>query len=369
MIYINTKMGSFSAIGLGCLQTKSVDILKEAYKNGVNFFVTAEAYGDENQKLVADAFNEYDAPPFIFTKVGIYFQGANADEQYIQSREQINSSVKNCSALLGKKQLDFVGLHRLDDIHQFYSPEGNYVSAWEIALDELINLQEAGEIIHLGLSEPTAEQLEKAIAITKARGTSIAAIESAFSIVTRRAEINDVKAICDREGITFIAYTSVIRGLTDDRLQQIQPEDFDLTDELFHNKVFEAMGWRGDFILENVDMFSKENIKHNVKHMLIFQQVAAKYNLSSNQLSLAWIQHKGAFPIPGTNNLEHLQENIESVTKLEALESMGVFSELDSLFPAGTFLGDPNPLAVSKALDISSEVLNQPSASNTGLSL
>src|SRR3546814_11316413 len=75
-----------------------------------------------------------------------------------------------------------------------------------------------------------------------ARGTLIASIESAYSIVTRRAEVNGVKEICDREGITFIAYSSVIRGLTDQRLQLISTTDFELPAEQFQGKVFALLG-------------------------------------------------------------------------------------------------------------------------------
>lgn len=358
MKYTHTKMGKISTIGLGCLQITNPNILIEAYKSGVNFFVTAEAYGDKNQKLIGDAFSKHRPKPFFATKVGINFTGKNAEEQFTQSREQIRSSVNKCSLLLGKSPLDLVGLHRLDDIHQFYIADGQNSLAWEIALDELINLQEAGKICHIGLSEPTAEQLEQALVITKARGTSIASIESAYSIVTRRVEVNGVKAICDREGITLIAYSSVMRGLIDQRLQEICLNDFNLSDAQFQLKTFTCLKITGDFARENIDMFSHDNIKHNVRLMLNFHQLASQYHVTPSQLALAWIQHKGAIPIPGTDYLPYIIENNESADKIEILEKAGAFLELDRLFPYGTFLGDPNPISISGVLDANSEKLN-----------
>lgn len=368
MKYINSKIGTISAIGMGCMQTKNPEIISEACKKGINLFVTAEAYGDMNQKLAGDTLSQTDELPLILTKVGINFGGKNADEQFTQSREQIKESVLKCATLLRKTPLDLAGLHRLDDIHRFYTSEDRYVSAWEIALDELINLQEAGLIRHIGLSEPTADQLDLAVKITKTRGTSIAFIESAYSIVSRRAEVNGVKEVCDREDITFIAYSSVIRGLTDQRLKKIKPDDFELPDDQFQFKVFDLLGITGDFGRENVDMFSLQNIKNNVRRMLDFQDCATRYNVTPGQLSLAWIQHKGAIPIPGTNNLVHLVENIDSIEKVEALESAGVFAELDCLFPYGTFQGDPNPVSIAGALDANSEELNQVRDIDSGLS-
>jgi len=356
---IHTKLGKISAIGFGCLQCTDQKIINTAVKDGVNLFVTAEAYGDKNQKQLGEALSKLQEKTLVATKIGINFLGKTPEEQFIQSREQIGESVKKCIALLGRKPLDLVGLHRLDDIHQRLNDNSKPVPAWEIALDELINLQKSGYINHIGLSEPTAGQIERAVSIAKSKGSTIAAVESAYSIVTRRAELNGVKKACDDHKITFIAYSSVVRGMTDIRLKKITDDDFKLSNEDFRKKVFSFLGINGDFILENIDMFSYKNIKHNVKLMLIFQDCASKYNVTPAQLSLAWIQHKGAIPIPGTKNLEHLNENNASNLMVDILENKGAFIELDRLFPVNSFLGDPNPIAIAGALDSNSKKLNR----------
>jgi aryl-alcohol dehydrogenase-like predicted oxidoreductase len=359
MKIIDSKLGKISAIGFGCFQSTDKKVIDTAINDGVNFFVTAETYGDENQKALGEALGNIKEKVFIATKVGVNLFGKNPEEQFLQSREQIRESVKKSVTLLGKTPLDLVGLHRLDDVHHGVNEYGELVPAWEIALDELINLQKSGLINHIGLSEPTAEQIERAVLISKSKGSSIAAIESAYSIVTRRAEINGVKKVCDRNEITFIAYSSIAHGLTDLRLKKITDEDFKLSNEEFRKKVFYLLEMENNFILENVDMFSSENIKHNVKFMLMFQDFASKYNITPTQLSLAWVQHKGAIPIPGTRKAERVNENNASNLMLDILESKGVFAELDQLFPANTFLGDPNPLAIAGALDANSKKLNQ----------
>lgn len=359
MKFIPSKLGEISAVGFGCLQSADPKVVSTAVKDGVNFFVTAEAYGDENQKTLGNALSKLDEKTFIATKVGVNFAGKTPEEQFTQSREQIRESIKKCITLLRKKPLDLVGLHRLDDIHQSLNASGKSVPAWEVALDELINLQKSGYINHIGLSEPTAAQIERAMSIAKTRESTIAAVESAYSIVTRRAEENGVKEVCDRNGITFIAYSSVVRGLTDARLKQISTDDFELSDEDFRKKVFTFLGINGDFILENIDMFSYKNIKHNIKFMLDFQDCASEYNVTATQLALAWVQYKGAIPIPGSKNPEHVKENNASANLVETLNKKGAFTKLDKLFLADTFLGDPNPIAIAGVLDANSAILNQ----------
>lgn len=354
-----SKLGEISATGFGCLQSTDQKVINTAVKEGINLFVTAEAYGDENQKNLGAILNKLEEKTFIATKVGINLQGKKPEEQLTQSREQINASVKKCITLLERKPLDLVGLHRLDDTHQSLNNKGEYVPAWEVALDELINLQKLGYLNHIGLSEPTAEQIERAVSIAKSRGTTIAAVESAYSIVTRRAEFNGVKNACDQNEIAFIAYSSVIRSLTDVRLKKITDDDFNLSNEAFRKKVFIFLGLDGDFFLENVGIFLCENIKHNVKLMLMFQDIADKYNVTPAQLSLAWIQHQGAIPIPGTKNPERVKENHASSLMVKMLERKGAFAEVDKLFPANAFLGDPNPTELTGVLDSNSKKLNQ----------
>ncbi len=356
MKFIKTRLGEISTIGLGCLQSVDAPILSEALRGGTNLFVTAEAYGDDKQKGLSGLAED----KFIVTKVGINLMGATAEENFTfaQRREQIRNSVEKCLTLIGRKTLDLVGLHRLDDIHQATNTNGELVPAWEVALDELINLQTAGLIKHIGLSEPTAAQIIRAVQLAKERGTTIDAVESAYSIVTRRCEENGVKAACEREGIVIMAYTSVIRGLTDARLQQITQRDYDLTNEGFRDKVFGLLGIGDNFFLKNVGMFLLANIKNNVRYMLSFQNCSARYNVTPSQLALAWLQSKGAIPIPGSHNPEHIAENIKSSDLVDELSQKQVFKELDYLFPVGTFIGDPNPTALTGVLDGNSAALN-----------
>lgn len=352
MRFLHTKVSKLSTVGFGTFQSADPAVIAAALESGVNWFVTAEAYGDSNQKSLGDSLAKILDKVFIFTKVGINFN--SQEEPFTQPREQIRNSVEHCIKLIGKKPLDFVGLHRLD-----VSEDEKNIPRWEGALDELINLQEEGYIKFVGLSEPTTGQIERAVQIAEARKTKIAAIESAYSIATRRAEINGVKDICEKHNILFIAYSTIMHGLTDIRLQKIASEDFYLSNEQFQKKVFELLGITGDFIRENVDMFSLENVKHNVTKMIEFQHQATACQLNPTQLALAWAQHKGVFPIPGSRNPVHIIENNASAGFVDSLAKTAVFDELDKLFPVNTFRGDPNPIAIAGVLDANSIELNQ----------
>lgn len=61
--------------------------------------------------------------------------------------------------------------------------------------------------------------------------------------------------------------------------------------------------------------FSDENFPGNLAVVSQFQSVAAKYNTTSSQLTLAWIlsRHPDFVSIPGTKSVKRLEENAAAV--------------------------------------------------------
>jgi aryl-alcohol dehydrogenase-like predicted oxidoreductase len=357
MKYIKSNFGKITSIGFGSLQCSDKAVILTAVEKGINFFMTAEAYGDFNQRILGETLKS-NKNIFIATKVGINFMGKTDEEKFTQSRAQIRASVYKCIELIDRKPLNMVSLHRLNDMN-ILNAQSIYVPAWEEALDELIRLQKEGLIQHIGLSEPTPSQLERAIYLAKERNSSIAAVESAYSIICRRAEENGLKNICDSNGILLIAYASIARGLCNTKLQSITVADFNLPSSEFRKKVFACLNIDINSPTAYIDMFSEENIKHNVHHMLRFHACANEYGVTPSQLALAWVQSKNALPIPGTNNVQNLMQNCESSELVDSLQTKGAFEKLDALFPSGTFQGDPNPILLGGVLDANSEILNQ----------
>jgi aryl-alcohol dehydrogenase-like predicted oxidoreductase len=357
MKYFTSAIGKISSVGFGSLKCTDPFVIQTAVREGINFFVTAEAYGDSNQMLLGEALKNNNEV-LIATKVGINFMGKTDEEKFTQSRTQIRCSVNKCIEIIVRKPLAMVSLHRLNTMN-ILNAHSSYVPAWEEALDELILLQKEGLIMHIGLSEPTCSQLERAIYLAKERNSKIAAVEAAYSIICRRAEQNGLKALCDSNDILLIAYAALGRGLCNPQLQNITANDFALPNMKFRQKVFNYLGINPNSLAGYIDMFSEEYIKHNIKYMLIFHACAKEYGVSPAQLALAWVQSKKAIPIPGGNKVQNVIQNCDSSHQVDILQIQEVFEKLDALFPAGTFKGDPNPILLGGVLDANSKILNQ----------
>jgi aryl-alcohol dehydrogenase-like predicted oxidoreductase len=159
-------------------------------------------------------------------------------------------------------RIDLYQLHRLD-------PK---VPAEE-SLGALKDLQAAGKIRHVGLSEVSVTEIEKA-----ARTVDVVTVQNQYNIGDRRHE--EVVNYCERNKLGFIPWFPVAAG---------------------------NLARPGGSLTE----------------------AAKRHGATVAQLALAWLLHRSPviLPIPGTSSVSHLEENIAaagvrlSEQEWEALES------------------------------------------------
>src|SRR6266487_4005745 len=126
-------------------------VLRRAVELGVNFIDTADAYGPEtNELLIAEALYPYPKGLVIATKGGNTRPGPN---QWVPDgrREYLAQCVDKSLKRLKLERIDLWQLHRID----------RKVPVEE-SLGALKEAQSAGKIRHVGLSEVSPEQVERA---------------------------------------------------------------------------------------------------------------------------------------------------------------------------------------------------------------
>ncbi|MDD5328313.1 MAG: aldo/keto reductase [Phycisphaerae bacterium] len=150
-----------SAVSFGCWaiggtwghveDTESLAALRRAVELGVNFFDTADVYGDgHSEKLVAQLRRECGKDIYITTKAGRRLNPHTAEGYNLKNlSEFVERSLKN----LDTEAIDLLQLH-CPPVQAYYMPE---VFG---ALDELVK---AGKIRHYGVSVEKVEEALKAI--------------------------------------------------------------------------------------------------------------------------------------------------------------------------------------------------------------
>jgi aryl-alcohol dehydrogenase-like predicted oxidoreductase len=298
-----------SAIGLGCMSisanygppadiSQGIQTIRAAFEKGVTFFDTAEVYGPyTNEELVGEALAPFRDKVVIASKFGFKIDGTIG----LDSRpEHIKKVVEDSLKRLKTDRIDLYYQHRVDPEVPIEDVAG--------AIKELIR---DGKVLHFGLSEASARTIRRAHAVQP-----VAAIQSEYSLWTRDPERNGVLETCEDLGIGFVPWGPVGAGF--------------LTGKMDASTKFDPeTDFRSEF-----PRFSPASLAANTPVVDLLKRFAKKKNATPAQIALAWLlaQKPWIVPIPGTRNIDHLNENLEAInvqlTSDDLLETESAISKI-----------------------------------------
>lgn len=218
-------------------------VLRRAVELGVDFIDTADSYGPYvSEDLIREALHPYDGVT-IATKGGLTRTGPDVWEQ-VGRPEYLRQCVHMSLRRLGVERIDLWQLHRVDA-----------KVPMEESLGAVKELQDAGLIRHIGLSEVSVEQIERARKVV-----DVVSVQNLYNLANRQSE--DVLDHCEREGIAFIPWFPVQAG---------------------------SLARPGGLL----------------------DDIARQHEATHAQLALAWLLKRSPvmLPIPGTGSVAHVEEN------------------------------------------------------------
>ena len=218
-------------------------LLARAFELGHNFFDTADSYGpDVSEILIAEALYPYPKELVIGTKGGLtrpsrHRWDENGRPEHL--RRAVDGSLKR------------LRLERID-LYQLHAPDPTV--PYGESIGTLAELQRAGKIRHLGVSNVTVKQLEEARRIAP-----IVSVQNEYFIENR--ESDGVLEACEKAKIAFIPWYPLGAGR------------------------------------------ALRSAKVN--------RVAAGLGATPAQVAIAWLLACSPvmLPIPGTGSITHLEEN------------------------------------------------------------
>lgn len=280
-----------SALGLGCMglsygygpatdKQEAIKLIREAFKRGVTFFDTAEAYGPyKNEELLGEALAPMRDQVVIATKFGFEFD-ANGGQSGMNSRPEHIRDVAEASL----KRL------RTDRIDLFYQHRVDPNVPIEDVAGTVKDLIREGKVKHFGLSEAGVQTIRRAHAVQL-----VTALQSEYSLWWREPE-KEVLPTLEELGIGFVPFSPLGKGF--------------LTGKIDPNATFGEKDFR-----HIVPRFSPEALKANQALVNLLGRIAAGKGVTPAQIALAWLlaQKPWIVPIPGTTKLHRLEENLGAV--------------------------------------------------------
>jgi aryl-alcohol dehydrogenase-like predicted oxidoreductase len=296
MVSARRKLGALevSAIGLGCMsmnggqynpprdKREMIRLIHAAVDRDVTFFDTAEVYGPfVNEELVGEALAPFKGKVVIGTKFGFDIEystgrrtgGLNSRPEHI--RAVAEASLKR----LKVETIDLLYQHRVDPAVPIEDVAGT-----------VKDLIAEGKVKHFGLSEPGMQTLRRAHMVQP-----VAAVQNEYSLLWRGPEKEEL-SIFEELGIGLVAWSPLGLGF--------------LTGTINENTRFDGPGYT-DYRLTN-PRFTPEALKANMVLVDLLREWARRKEATPAQIALAWLlaQRPWIVPIPGTTNLQHLDEDL-----------------------------------------------------------
>ena len=308
---IGTSDLTVGAIGLGCMgmshaydaaeqdDAVSTALLRDAPGLGVTLIDTAPVYGAfRNEELVGAAFDGRRDQIVLATKCGLY-PGDDGKPARDGRPHTILSSCDDSLRRLRTDVIDIFQLHRVD-------PDVPLEETWGAMAD----LQAAGKVRELGISEATLDEVQRAHAIAP-----VAVVQSELSLWTRQW-FDDGLPWTIANDVSFLPFAPLGRGY--------------LTGTLSADRAFSP----DDFRASN-PRFTPEALAANQGIVDEVKAVAAAHDATPAQVAIAWLLTLGprVIPIPGTKRPERLRENAAAADLVLTSEEIARLTALPA--PAG----------------------------------
>ena len=154
------------------IATRAHAVLRRAVELGVNLIDTADSYGPEvSERIIAEALHPYPAGLVIATKGGLTRSGPG--QWHRNGRpEHLRKACEGSLKRLRLERIDLYQLHAVDP-----------AVPMEDSLGELIRLRGEGKIRHIGLSNVSVEQLQRARALVP-----IVSVQNRYNLADRASE-------------------------------------------------------------------------------------------------------------------------------------------------------------------------------------
>ena len=294
----------FSEVGLGCWAIGSEwgdvskedanEVLKTSLDNGVNFFDTADVYGDgRSEQFIGELLKSTSEKIYVATKSGRRLNPHNSEGYNPQNIESfIDRSLKN----LGVECIDLLQLH---------CPPSDVCSKKE-TYEMMDDIVKKGKILHYGVSVEKVSEALDAIQFP-----NVKSIQIIFNMFRQKPSEEFFKEAAKRD-VAIIVRVPLASGLLTGKMTK--DSSFPANDHRNYNIKGEAFDVGETFsgVSFEKGLLAVEELKQLLPENFTMADLALKWILMHDEVTVA---------IPGAKNKQQASLNINSVY-LEEISSL-----------------------------------------------
>jgi len=322
---LGTTGTKVSALCLGCMtygkggphsewaldDEASMPFFKRAIELGINFFDTADAYGEgASEKVLGHALREFTRREEVVVATKFFGPTGPGLNERGASRKHILAAVDASLKRLGTDYIDLYQLHRWD-----------YETPFEETARALDDIVRAGKVLHVGASSMYAWQFARALALQEREGwTRFVSMQPQYNLVYREEE-REMLPLCQEAGIAVLPWSPLARGFLVGNRGRDGARTTRAQTDAFARHLYKD----GDFVVQER-----------------LQEVAACKGVPAAQVALSWVASRPSItaPIIGATKLEQLES---AVASLEVVLTADEVQQIEEPYQPHAVLGIEHP--------------------------
>ncbi len=270
---------------VGCDEETSFGIMNAALEAGVNFFDTADVYGQDGltERVIGKWFARDGRRDDVVLATKFRFNVGKGPNDKGASRYHVMRAVEGSLRRLQTDRIDLYQIHMQDGA----APEDELLRA----LDDLVR---SGKVLYIGCSNYAAYRLVDSLWTSKTRNLErFVSAQMQYSLLERAIEREHVPA-CERFGVGILPWSPLASGLlTGKYTRGSAAPDGTRLDQ-----------WK--------DQFGRRDTEHTWGVIEALDAVAKELGHPPAAVALAWLLNKPAVTsvIFGARNLQQLKANL-----------------------------------------------------------
>ena len=256
-------------------------IVERFREAGGTFFDTADVYTEgRSEELLGEILGNDRDDVVIATKA--YGASGDGPNDRSASRRHLLQAVEASLDRLGTDYIDLYQLHRFDD-----------TTPLEETLSTLEDLVRAGKVLHIGISNFTGWQLERAVRMQEMAGYDrFVSLQPQYSLVERKIELETLPA-ARANALSVLAWSPLAAGFLAGKYQRGQSGEGKGRFARWLDSMSEQ-GWR------TLD---------------VVREIAGAHDAQPASVAIAWLLARpDVIPIIGATRVEQLEDSLAAAT-------------------------------------------------------
>jgi voltage-dependent potassium channel beta subunit len=299
------SFGSWVTFGPQVDESKAVQLMKQAYDAGVNFFDNAEAYsGGDAELLMGRAIKKLGLRRSSYLVSSKFFWGLHdrPNEKNTLNRKYLMQAIDGSLKRFGLEHLDLIFCHRPDP--------STPIEETVRAMSDIVS---QGKALYWGTSEWTGEQILEAWRIADRHYLHKPQMEQPqYNIFTREKVERDFAPLYKEIGLGLTTWSPLASGLLTGKYAKGVPQG--------SRAALPGYEWLKDRVLN----------PERLQAVTRLESVAKDLGCSVGQLAIAWClkNQNVSTVILGATSAEQLTQNLEAARVVEKLDG-AVMGEIE----------------------------------------